>query len=49
MTMEVEVPPNTSAIVIRPGCEDRDLTVLAGTHRWTYRVSDSMAAEWTDA
>jgi alpha-L-rhamnosidase len=49
MTMEVEVPPNTSAIVVRPGCEDQDHTVFAGTHGWTYTVPASLVAEWTDA
>ncbi len=49
MTMEVEVPPNTSAMVVRPGCQDQELTVLAGTHEWTYSVSEALAAEWLDA
>jgi alpha-L-rhamnosidase len=48
ITMEVIVPPNTSAIVIRPGHDEPALDVTAGTHRWTYVVSESIAAQWTD-
>lgn len=46
--IEVEVPPNTSATVVRPGRGDEPLTVLAGTHRWNYTVAESVAAEWAD-
>jgi len=47
MTLEVDVPPNTSAIVIRPGHDEPHLDVKAGRHRWTYAVPESLAAEWT--
>ncbi len=46
MTMEVDVPPNTSAIVTRPGHDEPHLHVKAGRHRWTYAVAESLAAEW---
>jgi alpha-L-rhamnosidase len=48
VTLEVGVPPNTSATVVRPGIDDAPLRVLAGTHRWEYSVSESTAAEWAD-
>jgi len=47
MTLEVDVPPNTSAIVIRPGHDEPHLDVKAGRYRWTYVVPESLAAEWT--
>jgi alpha-L-rhamnosidase len=46
MTLSVEVPPNTSAIVTPPGCGEPDLTVGAGRHEWTYVVGENAAAEW---
>jgi alpha-L-rhamnosidase len=49
VTIEVGVPPNTSATVLRPGLDDEPLDVLAGTHRWDYAVSESVAAEWADS
>ena len=48
MTLEVEVAPNTSATVVRPGRDEEPLTVAAGKHRWTYAVPDAIAAEWVD-
>ncbi len=48
MTLEVDVPPNTSAVVIRPGLEERHLAVTSGNHRWAYRVPESVAARWAD-
>ncbi len=48
VTLEVEVPPNTSATVVRPGQDEEPLTVLAGKHRWTYAVADEVAAVWAD-
>jgi alpha-L-rhamnosidase len=48
MTMEVDVPPNTSAIVVRPGHDEPHLDVRAGSHRWTYAVPESLSSEWTD-
>jgi alpha-L-rhamnosidase len=46
MTMEVEVPPNSSAEVVRPGADEDHLRVRAGRHRWTYVVPESVAASW---
>jgi alpha-L-rhamnosidase len=48
MTVSIRVPPNTSAVVTRPGREGRDLTVTSGTHRWSYHVSEVVAANWAD-
>jgi hypothetical protein len=48
MTLEIDVPPNTSAIVSRPGLADPDIAVGSGTHHWTYLVSEEQAAEWAD-
>ena len=48
VTLEVEVPPNTTATVVRPGQDEEPLTVSAGKHRWTYAVTDAVAAEWVD-
>ena len=48
MTMEVDVPPNTSAIVIRPGHDEPHLDVRAGSHGWTYAVPESLTSEWAD-
>ena len=48
MSLEVTVPPNTSAVVGRPGVDAEDLTVTAGTHRWTYAVSETSVVEWSD-
>jgi alpha-L-rhamnosidase len=49
LTLEVDVPPNTSAIVHRPGLADPEITVGSGTHCWTYAVSEEQALEWADA
>jgi alpha-L-rhamnosidase len=48
MTLEVEVPPNTTATVTRPGLVEEALAVTAGQHEWVYGVSDVMAAQWED-
>jgi alpha-L-rhamnosidase len=48
VTLEVEVPPNTTATVVRPGRDDEPLRVLAGRHRWNYVVPDRVAADWVD-
>jgi alpha-L-rhamnosidase len=48
VALEVDVPPNTSATVVRPGREDEPLSVLAGHHRWDYSVSQSVVDEWVD-
>ena len=47
VTLEVEVPPNTSATVVRPGCDDEPLHVLSGEYRWDYTVPESVASEWS--
>jgi alpha-L-rhamnosidase len=48
LTLEVDVPPNTTAIVHRPGLDEPDLTVGSGSHRWAYDVSDEQVNEWAD-
>jgi alpha-L-rhamnosidase len=48
VTLEVEVPPNTSATVVRPGRDDEPLQVLSGTHHWEYAVAESVASGWAD-
>ena len=47
MTMVVDVPPNTSAIVTRPGHDEPHVDVKAGSHRWNYAVPEHRAAQWT--
>ena len=32
--MEVEIPPNTSAVVTRPGLDEDHLALQSGQHRW---------------
>ena len=49
LTVEVDVPPNTSAIVRRPGSADPEIAVGSGTHAWSYAVSEEQALEWADA
>ncbi len=46
--LTVVVPPNTTAIVVRPGREDEHLAVNPGTHRWTYVVPVTTLATWAD-
>jgi alpha-L-rhamnosidase len=48
VSLEVEVPPNASAVVVRPGLSDEPLTVGSGRHRWSYPVPDAVAAGWAD-
>jgi alpha-L-rhamnosidase len=48
VTLEIAVPPNTSATVVRPGTQDEPLRVLAGHHHWDYSVPQSVADEWAD-
>jgi alpha-L-rhamnosidase len=48
VTLAVEAPANTTAIVVRPGLSDEPLRVAAGKHRWNYTVPDSVAEEWLD-
>ena len=47
MMMEVEIPPNTSAVVTRPGLDEDHLALQSGQHRWTYSVPDCALAAWT--
>jgi alpha-L-rhamnosidase len=48
VTLAIEVPPNCSAVVTRPGRHDDPLTVAGGHHEWTYSVSEAVAAAWAD-
>ena len=43
------MPPNTSAIVRRPGLAGPEIAVGSGTHSWSYAVSEEQALEWADA
>ncbi|MCJ7551628.1 MAG: glycoside hydrolase family 78 protein [Anaerolineae bacterium] len=36
ITVEVEVPPNTTARVILPGKDDAPIEIASGKHTWTY-------------
>jgi alpha-L-rhamnosidase len=47
-TLEVDVPPNTSAVVTRPGHPDTEITVTSGYHSWGYSVSEEITTEWSD-
>jgi alpha-L-rhamnosidase len=47
-SLEVEVPPNTSAVIVRPGLSEPDLTVAAGSHRWSYPVPELTVTRWRD-
>jgi len=40
VTIEVEVPPNTTATVVLPLSDDEPLTVGSGAHRWQYMVAE---------
>jgi alpha-L-rhamnosidase len=44
--LEVEVPPNATAIVVRPGVDAEPEPVGSGVHRWTYEVPAAVAASW---
>jgi hypothetical protein len=51
VTLAVEVPPNASATVLRPGLPEdleRPLAVAAGRHEWRYSVDPAVAARWSD-
>ena len=48
MDLEIEVPPNTSAVVRRPGLDEDELRVLSGRHRWSYPVSATVGKSWLD-
>jgi alpha-L-rhamnosidase len=47
LTLEVVVPPNASATVVRPGIGD-EMDVAAGHHRWQYAVAPDTVARWAD-
>ena len=40
LTMEIEVPPNTSATVVLPLTDEESLTVGSGAHQWRYAVAE---------
>lgn len=42
ITLKVIVPPNTTARVTLPGCHEMPHEVGAGTHVWTYNLSQDM-------
>jgi alpha-L-rhamnosidase len=44
--LQVEVPPNCSAVVVRPGLQEDDLLVTSGTHEWSYSVAEGVRALW---
>jgi alpha-L-rhamnosidase len=48
ITLKVDVPPNTTAVVVRPGLDEPHLDVRAGRHCWTYDVAVSTVLAWTD-
>ena len=48
VNLAVAVPPNTTAIVVRPGRDEERLTVSAGTHQWSYAVPQATLARWAD-
>ena len=44
----IQVPPNTTAIVVRPGLNGEELPLTSGRHSWTYAVQESVGASWAD-
>ena len=48
ISLEVDVPPNTSAVVVRPGLTDDELRVTAGRHTWSYAVPQPVVEQWLD-
>jgi alpha-L-rhamnosidase len=48
VTLDVTVPPNASAFVVRPGHDGEPIRVLAGEHHWEYSVPASVATDWAD-
>jgi alpha-L-rhamnosidase len=48
VTLDVTVPANASATVVRPGHDGEPLRVLAGVHHWEYSVPESVVADWAD-
>jgi alpha-L-rhamnosidase len=47
-TLEIAVPPNTTAIVHRPGLDEADLTVGSGAHQWAYDLAHEQVTAWAD-
>lgn len=46
MDLEIDVPPNCSAIVVRPGLEAEEISVTSGNHGWSYSVPERIRAVW---
>jgi alpha-L-rhamnosidase len=46
MSLQVEVPPNTSGVVDRPGLDEALVDVQAGRHSWSYAVEAPVASSW---
>jgi alpha-L-rhamnosidase len=46
--LEVDVPPNSFAVVIPPGTGEVH-EIGSGTHRWVYAVADTVVDDWMDA
>jgi alpha-L-rhamnosidase len=44
--LQVEIPPNATATVVRPGLSEAPLEVGSGRHHWTYDVDDELATKW---
>ncbi|MET0908003.1 MAG: glycoside hydrolase family 78 protein [Ilumatobacteraceae bacterium] len=47
VSLAVEVPPNTTATVVRPGFSE-PIEVGSGHHEWTYDVTPELVAIWRD-
>jgi alpha-L-rhamnosidase len=48
VSLEVDVPPNTTAVVVRPGLAADELSVASGSHRWSYAVPQPVVERWLD-
>jgi alpha-L-rhamnosidase len=50
LTLAVIVPPNASAVVVKPGVGDAQPAVEVGSghHQWAYEVAEDVAAAWRD-
>ena len=47
ITLAVDIPPNTSATVVRPGLPD-PVDVGSGHHEWIYDVTAEVVTAWRD-
>ena len=47
ITLAVDVPPNTTATIVRPGLPD-PVDVGSGHHEWTYDVAAEVVTAWRD-